>query len=173
MPDLPETGALVPEVKYVPLPGDNAMPAQEVGTRRAGQDTVAAQATATGTAPVGDTQYDLTVVGPNRFPRRFAGDTTTAGRSFRVDVSYYEGVRTPTLHNDGHTPVAFTITHNHYLPGHPQTVRVAPHDSRTWTVHPLEASHGWYDLTVTASADEAWSQRFAGHLETGRPSVSG
>lgn len=83
------------------------------------------------------------------------------------------GVRTPTLHNDGHTPVAFTITHNHYLPGHPQTVRVAPHDSRTWTVHPLEAGHGWYDLTVTASADEAWSQRFAGHLETGRPSVSG
>jgi phospholipase C len=30
-----------------------------------------------------------------------------------------------------------------------------------------------YDLTVTADRDPAWSQRFAGHLETGRPSITG
>jgi phospholipase C len=235
LPRLPETGPLVPEVKYNPLPADNTMPTQEPGTRPArplpfqpnatltglaggvahlafsnvapfatrashfavydnrsggpalaqypagfpGQYTVAARATATGTAPIGDTAYDLTVVGPNRFLRRFTGDPTGAGRALRVDVSYYEGRAAGepelrfTLHNDGHPPAVFTITHNHYLPGHPQTVKVAPHDSRTWTVNPLKVSHGWYDLTVTTSADAAWSQRFVGHLETGRPSISG
>ena len=33
--------------------------------------------------------------------------------------------------------------------------------------------HRWYDVTVTADCDETWSQRFVGHLETGRPSITG
>jgi len=35
------------------------------------------------------------------------------------------------------------------------------------------ASHGWYDLVVTVSGDETYRWRFAGHLETGAPSVTG
>ncbi|WP_432867782.1 phosphocholine-specific phospholipase C [Microbispora rosea] len=35
MPDLPETGPLIPETRYTPLPGDNTMPTQEEGTKRA------------------------------------------------------------------------------------------------------------------------------------------
>jgi phospholipase C len=50
---------------------------------------------------------------------------------------------------------------------------VAPHATRTWTLDPLKTSHGWYDLTVTADRDAAWSQRLVGHLETGRPSITG
>jgi len=37
----------------------------------------------------------------------------------------------------------------------------------------VKQSHGWYDVTVTADRDATWSQRLVGHLETGRPSVSG
>ncbi|MFD1275957.1 hypothetical protein ACFQ51_42865 [Streptomyces kaempferi] len=33
MPKLPETGDLIPETRYTPLPGDNTMPAQEKGTK--------------------------------------------------------------------------------------------------------------------------------------------
>jgi hypothetical protein len=32
---------------------------------------------------------------------------------------------------------------------------------------------GWYDVTVTVSSDNSWSQRFTGHLENGQPSVTG
>jgi phospholipase C len=235
LPHLPATGLLIPEVEYDPQPGDNRMPVQEPGTRRArplpfqpnanltgfaggvaklafsnvapfatrashfavydnragvpsltqypaafpSQFTVAANKTAAGSGPVDGTAYDLTVVGPNRFLRRFIGDTATAGRDLRVEASYYEGHShsEPKLHltlaNDGHAPVAFTITHHQYVHGHPQTVKVAGRSSTTWTVDALSLSHGWYDLTVTAGSDHAWSQRFTGHLETGKPSISG
>ncbi len=36
----------------------------------------------------------------------------------------------------------------------------------------LAASHGWYDLRVTLVGVSQFEQRFAGHLETGRESVS-
>lgn len=239
LPHLPDTGPLVPETRYTPLPGDNAMPTQEKGTKRArplpyqpsanltgfadgavelefgneapfaakashfsvhnnlggfpslaaypaafpGQYTVPAGARVTGTGPVGstagDTAYDLTVTGPNRFLRRFTGDTAGAGKDLVVEARYHDGRATAHpklklwLRNDGRKPVTFTVTHNHYIHGAPTKVRVAPHGKEAWTVNPLEVSDGWYDVTVTADCDRTWSQRFTGHLETGRASVTG
>ena len=235
LPQLPRTGALVPEVEYDPLPGDNAMPVQEGGTKRSrplpyqpnanlagftgsaarlafsndapfvtksshfavydnlaglpalseypaafpGQYTVGARRTATGAGPLHGTAYDLSVVGPNRFLRRFIGDTAAAGRDLQVTVAYYEGraAGTPSLRlelrNDSAVPVTFTIAHNHYITGRPQTVRVGGRSARSWTADPIKHSHGWYDVTVTADRDTKWSQRLVGHLETGKPSVSG
>jgi phospholipase C len=243
LPDLPDTGALIPEVRYTPLPGDNTMPAQEAGTKRArplpyqpnanlagftsgpsgavasltfsnvapfvtkashfavynnraglpslaqypaafpGQYTVAAKATASGTGAVGasagDTAYDLTVTGPNRFLRRFVGDLSTAGKDLVVEAAYYDGKSTARpklklwLRNNGDSRVTFTITHNNYISDGPQTVKVAAHGKEAWAVSPLGVSGGWYDVTVTADCDAAWSQRFTGHLETGEASVTG
>jgi hypothetical protein len=36
----------------------------------------------------------------------------------------------------------------------------------------LEATFGWYDFTVEADSDSSFRQRLAGHLETGRDSMS-
>jgi phospholipase C len=36
----------------------------------------------------------------------------------------------------------------------------------------LEASFGWYDLTIEVESDATFQQRLAGHLETGNDSVS-
>jgi phospholipase C len=127
----------------------------------------------------GDTGYDLTVTGPNRFLRRFTGDVTTAGKDLAVEATYYDGRSAAEpklklwLQNHGDAPVAFTVTHNNYIPGAPQTVKVAAHSKKAWTVSPLDISRGWYDVTVTADGDAAWSQRFVGHLETGKPSITG
>ena len=52
-------------------------------------------------------------------------------------------------------------------------MKVAAHGEESWVVSPLKVSDGWYDVTVTADCDEAWSQRFTGHLETGEASVTG
>ncbi|WP_433382656.1 phosphocholine-specific phospholipase C [Actinoplanes sp. CA-142083] len=235
LPRLPQTGGLIPEIEYVPLPGDNTMPVQEPGAKRArplpyqpnanlvgfaggtaqlsfsndapfvrrashfavydnlapipalsqypaafpGQYTVPARGTITGRGPVSGTAYDLTVAGPNRFLRRFTGDLAAPGKDLHVTTSYYEGRPTAeptlrlTLQNRSATPVTFTITHNHYIASRPLTVRVAAHSSRTWATDPVKLSHGWYDVTVTAGHDPAWSQRLIGHLETGRPSITG
>ena len=94
-------------------------------------------------------------------------------------ASYYDGRSTAepvlrlTLHNHGSSPVAFTVTHNHYAVGRPATVKVAAHSTKSWTIDPLKLSGGWYDVTVTAGSDDTWSQRFSGHLETGRASITG
>jgi phospholipase C len=40
-------------------------------------------------------------------------------------------------------------------------------------VDPLGSSRGWYDLSVTISGDGSWSQRYTGHLEDGRDSITG
>ncbi|MEU8277900.1 phosphocholine-specific phospholipase C [Microbispora bryophytorum] len=239
MPDLPETGPLIPETRYTPLPGDNTMPTQEEGTKRArplpyqpnanltgftgavanltfsneapfvtkashfsvynnraglptlaqypaafpGQYTVAAKSTMSGTGAVGssadDTAYDITVTGPNRFLRRFAGDVTTAGKDLVVEADYYDGKSTKNpklklwLRNNGDTRVTFTITHNNYISGKPHTVKVNAHGKEAWTVNPVKESDGWYDVTVTADNDGGWSQRFVGHIETGEASVTG
>jgi phospholipase C len=148
-----------------------------------GQYTVDAKKTATGSGPIGsgpgDTKYDLTITGPNRFLRRFIGDTAKAGKNLVVETVYYDGASSARpklqlwLRNNGDSAVEFTITHNHYISAAPHKVRVAPHSKEVWAVSPLELSGGWYDVTITADCDAAWSQQLIGHLETGEASITG
>ena len=139
--------------------------------------------TETGTAPVGaaagDTRYDITVTGPNRFLRRFTGDTAAAGahlsvRAEYVEMGFADGPRLRlTLTNGSHAEVTFTVTANAYSQAGPRTYTVRSPHSAVYNADPLHGSGGWYDLTVTASTDPSWSQRFVGHLENGAPSVTG
>jgi phospholipase C len=36
----------------------------------------------------------------------------------------------------------------------------------------LESSHGWYDLSITLAGSPIYLRQLAGHVETGRPSIS-
>lgn len=69
--------------------------------------------------------------------------------------------------------MTFTITHNNYISGKPDTVKVNAHGKEAWTVNPVKESDGWYDVTVTVDVDGGWSQRFVGHIETGEASITG
>ncbi|HEY0716277.1 MAG TPA: phospholipase C, phosphocholine-specific [Streptosporangiaceae bacterium] len=130
-------------------------------------------------AVAGETRYDITVTGPNRFLRRFTGDTAAAGAQLSVCAEYTgtgcgDGPRLRlTLANSGEDEVTFTVTANAYSQDRPYTGRVGGRGSAGYTADPLHGSGGWYDLTVTISSDASWSQRFAGHLENGQPSVTG
>jgi phospholipase C len=46
-----------------------------------------------------------------------------------------------------------------------------PHGSAMF-VSPLEKTFGWYDLTAQVESDASFQRQLAGHVETGRPSVS-
>ncbi len=127
----------------------------------------------------GNGQYDLSVVGPNRFLRRFKGDATKAGKNLAVTASY---ANAPTngrlaiwfnLANTGTTAATFTITSNHYRTDGPWTYQVAAGASAGDYFSAAAVANGWYDFTVTVNTDSTWSQRFTGHLETGSTSISG
>ncbi|MFE6738710.1 phosphocholine-specific phospholipase C [Streptomyces tubercidicus] len=133
-----------------------------------------------GTNGYGDGKYDLSVIGPNRFLRRFIGDLTQPGKDVAVTASYASAPDTGKLAisfqlaNTGTTQVTFTVTSNHYRTDGPWTYTAAAGASST-SDHFDQVTNcdGWYDFTVTVDSDTSWSQRFTGHLETGSPSVTG
>ncbi|MGA0600991.1 phosphocholine-specific phospholipase C [Caulobacter sp. KR2-114] len=114
-----------------------------------------------------ESAYDLTLHGPNGFLRQFGGAGAeplsarlrdSVGGVLRVDVA-----------NSGPAPVAVRAV-NAYG-GQVRTARLAPGAKATlsWPLAP----HGhWYDVTVSVAGDAGFLRRFAGHIETGRPSRS-
>ncbi|WEO99209.1 phospholipase C, phosphocholine-specific [Streptomyces sp. FXJ1.172] len=127
----------------------------------------------------GGGKYDLSMIGPNRFLRRFQGDATKAGKSAEVSTRYAVEPGTGKLAiyfrmtNSGSSPVTFTITSNHYRGDGPWTYTVAAGASAEDYFNAVAYQNGWYDFTVTVDSDATWSRRFTGHLETGAASVSG
>jgi phospholipase C len=139
--------------------------------------------TVPGTAPVGaeagDTAYDITVVGPNRFLRRFTGDVAASGKTAQVEADYYVHGHSSKpklelkLTNTSSRTVTFTVASNHYVKDRPSSYRVAAHGHATHTIDPLAREGGWYDLSVTVSGDSSWSRHYIGHLEDGADSITG
>ena len=127
----------------------------------------------------GDGRYDLTVVGPNRFLRHFAGDVSAPGATAQVTAEYYQGGFGPApalalkLVNGGDEAVTFTVTPSHYAEGPARTYHVRAHGSATHVAGTLASSDGWYDLSVTVSGDGSWSRRYVGHLEDWEASITG
>jgi phospholipase C len=149
-----------------------------------GQYTVAPSAHAVATvaaagpvSPAG--AYDITVTGPNRFLRRFTGNVKTAGATATVEASYFAAGFAPlplltlTLTNGGKSAVTFTVRANNYSHAPAQTYHVPAGRLLSHEIDPIRTASGWYDVTVTVSSDSSWSQRFTGHLENGRPSITG
>ncbi len=133
-----------------------------------GQYTVSAGKTLSGKGKVGadagDTAYDITVVGPNRFLRRYVGNVASAGADARVEAIYYDAVQhghVPhgqpklklVLHNDGSARVTFTIEFNNYSSRGPEHVTVAARHKEAWVLDSCGESDGWYDLTITFNGD--------------------
>ncbi|SFE33517.1 phospholipase C [Actinacidiphila alni] len=123
--------------------------------------------------------YDLSVVGPNRFLRRFQGDTGKPGKDLTVTVRYAVDPGSGTLAvrfvlaNAGTAALPVTITAGQYRSDGPWHYTVPAGGSVTDYFNAVLYNGGWYDLTVSTTADTTWSQRFTGHVETGAPSVSG
>jgi phospholipase C len=124
-----------------------------------------------------DGSYDYAVHGPNGFARRFAGRAiATHGLSAGVAapdvVESYDvanGNIELRLRNLGTAACVFTIA-NAYDGTHVQR-RVAGGESADLYVD-LRAHHAWYDLRVTVDTDPLFVRMLAGHVETGRPSMS-
>jgi phospholipase C len=113
----------------------------------------------------------LAVYGPNGFLRTFAGGLAPGSANLRVNLAYdkHSGGIVLEIHNDGSTAEKLNIF-DAYL-DKAQTRVVHAHGSATF-VDTLHKSFGWYDLTVNVDSDANFRRQLAGHVETGRPSVT-
>ncbi len=116
-------------------------------------------------------RYDFSVYGPNGFLRTFKGgaaygaaELDAHSRSEAEDnelelsiVNRGAGVSTVTIVN------AYTRD--------TARRRLSPGErfEKSW---PLRGSSGWYDLLITVEEDASFERRLAGHIETGKDSVS-
>ena len=124
-----------------------------------------------------DGAYDYAVHGPNGFARRFAGRVAVAPgvtanvAAPEVSESYDVANGNIELHlqNAGETACEFTVV-NAY-DGTSQKRRVPGGESADLYVD-LRAHHAWYDLHVTVDTDPRFVRTLAGHVETGRSSMS-
>ncbi|MEV7419036.1 phosphocholine-specific phospholipase C [Streptomyces sp. NPDC089919] len=127
----------------------------------------------------GSGKYDIGMTGPNRFLRRFIGDTNKPGKDYEVAARYAIEPGTGKLAvwfkitNRSGAAASFTIRSNAYRTDGPWTYTVPAGGSVEDYFNQVAYCHGWYDFTVLASSDGTWSRRYTGHLETGAPSISG
>ena len=119
----------------------------------------------------GQSNYDLTVYGPNGYLRAFKGSVESWSRanlSVSTDFDFDHGV-TLDIRNKSRETAKLHIFDAY---SKRTVVRyVAPHENLVWHWG-LEDSYGWYDLTIEVESDPSFKQQLAGHVETGRDSVS-
>jgi phospholipase C len=126
---------------------------------------------------IGQDVWELMVHGPNGFLRAFKGSfdagSFDAGDRANLEVrSAYDIERveiTLSLRNSSLTPVRVRITDAYAK--HATALDLARGDTleRNW---PLDSTFGWYDLTLTVDSDAAFERRLAGHVETGKDSMT-
>jgi len=119
----------------------------------------------------GATSYDFSVFGPNGFLRTFGGGLAAGSANLTVNAIYdkeSEGIAV-VIRNDGSSDEKVSIFDAYS--GKTRTYLLHPHDSITYASR-LQESFGWYDLTVRADSDASFERQLAGHVETGRPSVT-
>ncbi|QEU91644.1 phosphocholine-specific phospholipase C [Streptomyces kanamyceticus] len=135
------------------------------------------------TVPVPGDAYAFTVTGPNGFRREFEGGRPGKGGGHgqgggaRLASAITRREIHLTLANRGRGQLVFTVKPLGYVDesdirSRTRTVRVRAGSSRTIAWRTAD-EHGWYDVEVTAEGDEAFRRRLMGHIENGRPSVSG
>jgi phospholipase C len=117
-------------------------------------------------------RYDLWVLGPNGFHRHFVGDAARPEPS--LFVSCQPDLPAVTLALHGGVAGEAQLTANAYVAPAPATLwrpAVAPGEVPQFRWR-LEASHGWYDLSLRVPGDPTYLRRLAGRLETGADSIS-
>ena len=117
-----------------------------------------------------DSLYDLTIFGPNGFFRHLRG----FGPSFLEAETRYEKDGEQiilTLRNEGSSPIDLEVLANAYGPPKPRRYTIAPGGCQE-DCRELTASGHWYDLSIVTSSDARYLRRLAGHVETGKASIT-
>ncbi len=120
--------------------------------------------------------YDLWVLGPNGFHRRFEGRVErcgSIGSGITASVAYDGAAETliVRLKNESETPKTFVVTDNAYRSKQSEQIVVGP-KSEERVIVPVAKSGRWYDTSVRVEELPEFHRRFAGRIENGKPSTS-
>jgi phospholipase C len=118
--------------------------------------------------------YDLSAYGPNGFLRSFKGSlvANSSTSALEVSASYDTAARGGImLHVANAGGRAARVTVLDAYTGMQFQQRLQPREDfhHAWS---LEDFHGWYDLVIRVEGDGAFEYRLAGHVETGRDSMT-
>ncbi|MBI3437894.1 MAG: phospholipase C, phosphocholine-specific [Proteobacteria bacterium] len=113
--------------------------------------------------------YDLRVLGPNGFLRNFCG-THGAVLSVAANTDRVQRALVIALRNTGSAPIEAIVRMRAYgTRSENVTLRGGQAVQLAWQI---QSSADWYDVEVVIVGDAAFLSRFAGHIETGAPSMS-
>jgi phospholipase C len=121
--------------------------------------------------------YDLWLLGPNGFHRHFTGQVTVLSVAPRpepeIEIGYdlVNSELIARLNNRGQVACTFELHANAYFDTKVVQLRVAAHREvrHTWQIR---QSGYWYDFTARVPKLAGFNRRFAGRMETGKPSIS-
>jgi phospholipase C len=115
--------------------------------------------------------YDFSIFGPNGFLRTLTGSLAASSAGLAVKASYdtESGGIALVIQNHGSSTENVSIFDKYSGRIHTQEVHGA---NSSTNIRQLQKSFGWYDLTVRVDSDPSFQRQFAGHVETGRPSVT-
>jgi len=113
-----------------------------------------------------DRAYHLEVYGPNGFYREFRGNAAAAVYRLRATAKPDQQVLTV----EANLPQGEGLYIRDLSYGRPSVT--VPSGRQTQLELPLNDSDGWYDFEFRSNGNTDWSFRYAGHLETGRPSIT-
>jgi phospholipase C len=112
--------------------------------------------------------YDLSLHGPNGFYSHFSGVVLgTLGPE--VLVRYEKEDVVLTIKNPGMKACSFAVRNAYGDASRSVVVEAQGSKDERFVA---DGEHRWFDLSVTMAGEPAFLRRFAGHVETGRPSTS-
>ena len=122
--------------------------------------------------PLAEGKYSVSLYGPNGYHSQFQGSIDEPAQP-EVEVRY--DARSGDVHllftNASGLVCTVKVTNAYVLDASPRMFSLSPGGTfeDRWQ---LAASSGWFDLSMSSPEAPGYLRRFAGHVETGRPSTS-
>nr|WP_256377504.1 phospholipase domain-containing protein [Pontibacter sp. SGAir0037] len=129
----------------------------------------------------GSNNYHLRVYGPNGFFREFIGNAQDPAVEIscdyersRINKKRLAGNIELKIVNTSKTPFTLNITdHAYKANNHTLVVQASGSGREVQSVRlNLKQSFGWYDFSIKINGNNTFEKRFAGRVETGKPSYS-
>jgi len=119
--------------------------------------------------------YHFRVYGPNGFYREFKGTAENSGLTLSCRYEFAAKMEAQPTGNlvfvvKNTAPAAKELLIEDLGYNKPTVSRVIPANATIDIVLPLKDSFSWYDFQLQIKGNTAWSERFAGHVETGEVS---
>lgn len=112
--------------------------------------------------------YHLRVYGPNGFYREFIGDKNDP--DIKISATYKQDKIALEFAGNGNAAQTIQVTDNAYKNAAQTIVLPAGTSANASLLVNTVKSFGWYDFSITINGIKSFTKRYAGRIETGKPS---